>query len=116
MPAQVEWTNRSEWERAILRVFRQWEGQFPHNAADLAALAEREAKSRAPVRTGRLRNGINGRVETTDDSTAAILENQVPYAGFVEFGTRHNRAQPHMRPGFAAAEAAYAKTMVKGCE
>jgi HK97 gp10 family phage protein len=116
MPAQVQWMNQREWESAVLRVFQQWEGQFPDNAAKLAALAEREAKARAPVRTGRLRNGITGRVETSADSTSAILENEVPYAGFVEFGTRHNRAQPHMRPGFAAAEQAYAKTMVQGLD
>lgn len=116
MPAQVTWTNEREWRNAVVRVFEQWEGQFPENAAKLAALAEREAKSRAPVRTGRLRNGITGRVETTKESTAAVLENEVPYAAFVEFGTRHNRAQPHMRPGFAAAQQAYAKTMVEGCK
>ena len=116
MPAQVQWTNEREWRSAILRVFKQWEGQFPENAAKLAAIAEREAKSRAPVRTGRLRNGITGRVETTASSTTAILENEVPYAAPVEFGTRHSRAQPHMRPGFAAAEQAYAKTMVQGLD
>jgi HK97 gp10 family phage protein len=47
---------------------------------------------------------------------SAILQNEVPYAGFIEFGTRHMRARPFMRPGYAAAQNAYDKIMVEGCE
>lgn len=114
MPAHVEWVNQRQWGESVVRVFQQWKGQFAENAADLADLAESEAKARAPVRTGRLRAGCVGSVEETESSVAAVLTNEVPYAGFIEFGTRYMRARPFMRPGFAAAEARYERTMSKG--
>jgi len=116
MPAQVEWINEREWGESVVRVFEQWHGQFASNAEKLAALAEREAKARSPVRTGRLRNGCVGQVEQTDTSVTAVLLNEVPYAGFVEFGTRYMRAQPFLRPGYAAAQTAWEKTMSEGLE
>jgi HK97 gp10 family phage protein len=116
MPDQVEWLNEREWGESLVRVFNQWKTNFVANAEKLAELAEREAKSRAPVRTGRLRDGCVGRMEETEMSVSAILQNEVPYAGFIEFGTRHMRARPFMRPGYAAAQNAYDKIMVEGCE
>jgi HK97 gp10 family phage protein len=110
MTAKIEWVNEAQWARAVVDHLQEWEVQFGRNIADVAALAEREAKARAPVRTGKLRNGITGRHE----DTTAILENGVEYAPHVEFGTRHTRAQPHMRPGMEAAIAAWVKTMTQG--
>ena len=114
MPARVEWINEREWGESVVRVFEQWQSQFVANAEKLAAMAEREAKTRAPVRTGRLRDGCVGRVEETESSVAAVLLNEVPYAGFIEFGTRHMTARPFLRPGYAAAQTAYEKTMSQG--
>lgn len=112
MTARIEWVNEEQWAAALAAHLDDWTKQFEVNIKDVAALAEREAKLRAPVRTGRLRNGITGSAE----ETTALLTTEVPYAPFVEFGTRHSRAQPHMRPGMEAAIAAWAKTMTKGCE
>jgi HK97 gp10 family phage protein len=108
--AKIEWVNESQWAAALAAHFDDWARQFKINIKDVAALAEREAKLRAPVRTGRLRNGITGRTE----ETTAILTNDVPYAPHVEFGTRHTRAQPHMRPGMEAAIAAWVREMTQG--
>jgi HK97 gp10 family phage protein len=116
MPAEIEWINEAAWRKSIVLALRQWETQAGTNAAKLAALAEREAKARAPVRTGKLRAGIEGRVDSDADAETVILMNEVEYAAFVEFGTRFTRAQPHMRPGFAAAVAAYERTMKEGME
>jgi len=116
VPAKIEWINEREWGESLVRIFDQWHDTFVANAEKLAALAEREAKARAPVRTGRLRDGCVGRVEETDMSVAAILLNDVPYAGFIEFGTRYMTARPFLRPGYAAAQSAYQKTMSEGLE
>jgi HK97 gp10 family phage protein len=116
MPAEIEWVNEAAWRKSIVLALRQWEDQAGVNAGKLAELAEREAKARAPVRTGKLRNGITGRVDSSADGETVILENEVEYAAFVEFGTRFTRAQPHMRPGFAAAVADYEKIMKQGME
>jgi bacteriophage HK97-gp10 putative tail-component len=49
----------------------------------------KEAKARAPVVTGRLRDSIHA----TDDGVVA----DAPYAAPVEFGTRHQAPQPYSR-------------------
>lgn len=112
MPAQVQWVNQPEWNRAFLAILQEWEDQSPKNLEKLGELAERETKVRAPVKTGRLRAGVEHAV---NDHTMTLF-NEVPYAGYVEFGTRHSRAQPHMRPGFAAAVNKYVKIMQEGME
>ena len=112
MPASVQWVNQPEWNRAFLAVIQQWEDQAPENLEKLGQLAEQEAKTRAPVKTGRLRRGIEHDVA----KDTMVLTNEVPYAGYVEFGTRHSRAQPHMRPGFAAAVNRYEQIMKQGME
>jgi HK97 gp10 family phage protein len=110
LPARIEWVNDAQWQRAVEDHLHEWAVQFGANIKDVAELAEREAKLRAPVRTGRLRNGITGRTE----DTTAILSNDVPYAPMVEYGTRYTRAQPHMRPGMEAAIAQWVRLMTEG--
>jgi HK97 gp10 family phage protein len=58
------------------------------------------AKSSAPVRTGALRDSIQ-RTEASAES--AIVEAEVEYAGFVEFGTSRMSAEPYMMPGIPEA-------------
>jgi len=53
------------------------------------------AKRRCPVRTGALRNSIT--VDLYGEMSAEIAPH-MPYAGFVEFGTRKMRARPYMTP------------------
>lgn len=54
-----------------------------------------EAIRLAPVDTGRLRQSIG--VRRIGDGHYRVGTN-VSYAPFVEFGTRHTRAQPFLRP------------------
>ncbi len=60
-----------------------------------AFAVEAHAKTRAPVRTGRLRNSI-----TTDvvKPLEAIVGPGVKYGKFVEFGTRYMAPRPYLRP------------------
>lgn len=55
------------------------------------------AKKRCPVRTGALRNSI-----TVDfyGIMSAQIGPHMPYAPYVEYGTRKMRAQPYLFPAF----------------
>jgi HK97 gp10 family phage protein len=55
------------------------------------------AKKRCPVRTGALRNSI-----TVDfyGALSAEIGPHMPYAAYVEYGTRKMRAQPYLFPAF----------------
>ena len=57
---------------------------------DVAVEVADDVKSQAPVLTGRLRDSVEVRVKRKQ----AIIEVDAPYADEVEYGTRHNRAQP----------------------
>jgi len=56
-----------------------------------------EAKRVVPVRTGRLRDSIQFR----SDTTAAIVGTDVPYGKYVELGTSKMAAQPYLQPAAA---------------
>lgn len=72
------------------------------NAVNVAGTeGEATAKVLAPVDTGKLRNGI---AFTMTDTTAGELTSDAEYCAYVEFGTVHMDAQPHMVPGFEAAK------------
>jgi HK97 gp10 family phage protein len=55
----------------------------------LALRVEREARRRAPVDTGRLRNSITHRVYGTEYAIVAEIGTDVEYAIYQEFGTAH---------------------------
>lgn len=55
----------------------------------------RNAKQRAPVRTGALRDSIGGQVTSSSVNMTAT----VPYAAPVEYGTSRMQAQPFLHPG-----------------
>lgn len=116
MPAHVTWENEAEWRHAVEVIMDEWMRVLPANLDKLGELAVREAKARCPVRTGRLRNGVQSEVVSGEGSTVATLRlfDDVPYAPHVEFGTRFNRAQPFLRPGYAAAQNQYEKIMTGG--
>lgn len=54
----------------------------------------KEAESRAPVKTGRLRQ--SGYVEQQGDKVVAGFS--APYAAYVEYGTSDTRAHPFLTP------------------
>ena len=58
-----------------------------------------DARSRCPVRTGRLRSSISG--EAIVKSNAYLrLRATAPYASYVEYGTSRQQAQPYLTPAF----------------
>lgn len=59
-------------------------------AEDVAA----EARTRAPVRTGELRDSIT--VQEGDGGVQVVAA--APYAAYVELGTRHMPAEPYLMP------------------
>jgi hypothetical protein len=61
---------------------------------DIRALADQiaeEAAADTPVQTGRLAAGYH--VEQGDDPATSIITNEVPYARFVEYGTKYMPAE-----------------------
>ena len=65
------------------------------------AEASNSAKRSAPVDTGNLRSQI-GFERSPDGKSVEVFAN-APYSGFVEFGTRYQRAQPYFRPAIIKA-------------
>lgn len=116
MPASVVWENEPQWRDAIVRVLDDWDSGLRANVEQLLAMAADEARKRCPVDTGRLRRGIETDIDTGagHSECVGVLFDDVPYAPFVEFGTRHMRAQPFLRPGMAMAQARYEREMTKG--
>lgn len=54
----------------------------------------KKARSLAPVDTGYMRDHIRAMKQ----GETAIVISAAPYSAFVEFGTRHQAAQPFIRP------------------
>jgi HK97 gp10 family phage protein len=69
---------------------------------EAASVASTEAKRLAPVRTGRLKKSI--RKSHTQQGEYRVGSN-VPYSGFVEYGTSKMAAQPFLRPAMEKANA-----------
>lgn len=58
--------------------------------------AEGYAKMLCPVDTGRLRNSITHRTETSEQKE--YIGTNVEYAAYVEYGTSKMKAQPYIKP------------------
>lgn len=63
---------------------------------EVGLVAEGYAKRACPVDTGRLRNSITH--VTRPDEKAVYIGTNVEYAPYVELGTRHQKAQPYLKP------------------
>jgi len=62
---------------------------------------ESEAKRNAPVDTGKLKQSIKSvKIEKLTFTIRANDTGLAPYAPFVEFGTRFQKAQPYLYPAF----------------
>jgi HK97 gp10 family phage protein len=68
----------------------------------VALIVERNAKRRAPVRTGHLRRSITHRVERD----RAIVGTNVKYAPFQELGTRYIRPRAFLSGGLQDSQGA----------
>ncbi|MGG3210946.1 HK97-gp10 family putative phage morphogenesis protein [Geobacillus stearothermophilus] len=66
----------------------------------IAVFVEAEAKLRAPVDTGRLRNSITHQTENSETQSKAYIGTNVEYAPYVEFGvaSKNIKPQPYLRP------------------
>lgn len=70
---------------------------------------EGQAKSRAPVDTGALKNSIS--TEFENNGLTGIIAPHVEYATYVEFGTKRMSAQPYMVPAAEAVAPAFIAAM-----
>ena len=70
---------------------------------------EGQAKNRAPVDTGALKNSIS--TEFEDNGLTGIIAPHMEYATFVEFGTKRMSAQPYMTPAAEAVAPAFVSAM-----
>lgn len=97
--------------------FRAESGQFTAKGTNrLVFDTPTTARGRYEIRTGRAnitiggQSFVGGRLRREITSTpaeggpqyVASVRSPTPYAKYVEFGTRHNRAQPFLRPAIAA--------------
>lgn len=63
-----------------------------------AEFVKDEAKRRSPVDTGNLRGSLNKEVVTEAGEIVGRVGTNVEYAGYVEYGTKRQSAQPYLRP------------------
>lgn len=70
---------------------------------ELGTIAFKSARQIVPVDTGRLKISIEQKFERRDLISEAEVGTDVPYAGYVEYGTSRQRAQPYMRPSLTQA-------------
>ena len=69
-----------------------------------AAQIQTQARVRVPVLTGNLRNSIQTEVYTEDGQAVSETGPTADYSTYVEYGTRFQKAQPFMEPGYQAAK------------
>lgn len=70
---------------------------------ELGTIAFKSARQIVPVDTGRLKTSIEVEFERQNLISKAEIGTDVPYAGYVEYGTSRQRAQPYMRPSLTQA-------------
>jgi HK97 gp10 family phage protein len=69
----------------------------------LGLMVQNNARRLCPVDTGRLRSSITATRGRDGRGPYVAIGTNVQYAPFVEFGTRHQRAQPYLRPALGMA-------------
>ena len=79
-----------------------------------------DARQRAPVDTGNLRQSIkSSKAKERDGNVQVVIEADAQnargerYAGYVELGTSRNRAQPFLMPAVRAAQRDYLPRLKK---
>lgn len=82
-----------------------------HQVGESALKIQEEAKKRAPVDTGALRNSIT--VDFYEQGLAAQIGPHMPYAPYVEHGTRKMAARPFLSPAFEAERPRFEKGIRK---
>jgi len=100
-------------QAALAELYRSEDGAVSRSLVAIAQAVETEAKSLAPVRTGKLRDSITHRLERDGDELAAIVGSPVPYASVVEMGTVHASAQPFLTPAATSITGADIKAITR---
>ena len=88
--------------------FKVTDREAPYRAVDpgiedKARAIAAEAAARSPRETGTLAAGWT--VQPGRETAARVVANAVPYARFVEYGTRYRPATPMLGPALAAHRA-----------
>lgn len=86
----------SRLRQALLAFQTQKKARVRTVVATFGLLIETDAKLRAPVDTGRLRQSIH--LELRPDGLGGEVATNLTYAPHVELGTRTQRAQPFLFP------------------
>lgn len=87
--------------------------KISQQVAKSALNIQKGAKERCPVDTGALRNSIT--VDFYGQMSAEIAPH-MPYAPYVEFGTRKMKAQPYLFPAFEEERPKYEAGLKKAIE
>jgi HK97 gp10 family phage protein len=88
--AEVKWYGNER--------LKEISAQLKSGMAKACLLVERDAKTNAPVDTGRLRASITNRIETEEGQLVGIVGTNVVYASYQEFGTYKMPAHPFLFP------------------
>lgn len=94
-------------------VIKLFESQADRGLEAVGMQAERHAKEKCPVRTGRLR----GSISHSHIWPVAYIGTNVEYAAYVEFGTSKQKAKPYLRPAaenYTAEYKAILKRYIQG--
>lgn len=83
---------------AVARLLVSEDGDVGRWLLTAATNVEGRAKHACPVDTGRLRASITHTIGRDGDGLFADVGTDVEYGPYVEFGTRHQRPQPFLRP------------------
>jgi len=79
-----------------------------------ALIVERDAKTKVPVDTGRLRGSISHKDENFgSDNPAVTVGTSVDYAKHVEFGTSRQAAKPYLYPALIENKSKILKELAK---
>lgn len=103
MPSGIEWDDRA-FQQGLKAALRGFRVKTEQQLVVLGLTVQNDARRLCPVDTGRLRASITSSGLQRDARGSYVeVGTNVTYAGFVEFGTRHQAAQPYLRPALLAA-------------
>ncbi|MBC2746263.1 MAG: HK97 gp10 family phage protein [ANME-2 cluster archaeon] len=107
--------------KTLQKIGAATEKTIPDRIESAAFEIEREAALTVQVDTGRLKGSIQ--TVKQDDTNYEVSAGgmkiggvEVDYATSIEFGTKHSRAYPFMRPAAAKARTKYPDTIISGVE
>jgi len=101
--------NAPEFLDGLRRAYRQLVIDSEQDLQRFAIDVQNRARELCPVDTGRLRSSIQHKPGRDQQGPFVDVGTNVEYAGYVEFGTRFQKAQPYLRPALAEATAFFAR-------